>query len=221
MERKTNRRNQLSDETRRRLLDAATEIAAERGYDGTSLTLITKRSGLPASSVYWHFGSKDELLAAVIEHSFQEWLPAVPRWAPMEPGTDRREHLREVLRQAGRSLVDRPEFMRLGLMLSLERRVVEPAARARFLEIRAMMLKAMSGWWESALSEDVLKERPSLPLQLARLHIATSDGLFTAAQIPDEGFDVEELMELLAEALDSVVERIVAELADDGGEASS
>ncbi len=215
VERKTDRRNQLSDESRRRLLEAATEIAAERGYEGTSIALVTKRSGLPASSVYWHFGSKDELLAAVIEHSFQKWLPAVPRWAPLEPlesDTDRSERLREILRQAGRSLLDRPEFMRLGLMLSLERRVVEPAARARFLEIRATILESMRGWWESALPAEVLRERPSLPLQLAQLHMAASDGLFAGAQTAGEDFDLMALMELLADALDAMADRIAAQV---------
>lgn len=216
VERKTDRRNQLSDESRRRLLEATTEIAAERGYDGTSIALVTKRSGLPASSVYWHFGSKDELLAAAIDHSYQQWLPAVPRWAPLEAGVDRGERLRATLQQAGRSLLDRPEFMRLGLMLSLERRVAEPAARARFLEIRQTVLEAMRGWWESALPDETRNVLPSLPLQLAQLHMAASDGLFVGAQTSGKDFDLLELMRLLADALDAVADRIAPQVATEG-----
>src|SRR3712207_7163102 len=44
---------------------AAAEIAAEHGYAGTTIARITERSGLPASSVYWFFEDKDDLLAAV------------------------------------------------------------------------------------------------------------------------------------------------------------
>ncbi|MET0197604.1 MAG: helix-turn-helix domain-containing protein, partial [Rhodococcus fascians] len=40
--------------SRERILDAATEIAAERGYEGTSIGLVSKKCGLPASSIYWH-----------------------------------------------------------------------------------------------------------------------------------------------------------------------
>ena len=58
------------------ILDAATEIAAERGYEGTSIALVSKKCGLPASSIYWHFKDKDDLIAAVIERSFGSGLSA-------------------------------------------------------------------------------------------------------------------------------------------------
>ena len=57
------------EESRQKILDAATAIAGERGYDGTSIALVSERSGLPASSIYWHFKDKDALIAAVIERS--------------------------------------------------------------------------------------------------------------------------------------------------------
>ncbi|WP_176611265.1 TetR/AcrR family transcriptional regulator [Actinomadura sp. WMMB 499] len=209
---KTDRRTQHSGETRRRILRAAADIAAERGYDGTSVALVTKRSGLPASSVYWHFGSKDELLAAVIEHSYDEWLPARPRWAPPEPGTDRIEYLRGWLREAGQSFADRPVFMRLGLMLLLERRAEEPAARARFQQIRTEMLAAMGDWWAAVLPEAVLERRPDLPRLLAQLNMAASDGLY-AMSAGDPSIDMNALQDLLATALDSVADRVAREVA--------
>jgi AcrR family transcriptional regulator len=63
--------------SRERILDAAAEIAGERGYEGTSINLISERSGLPASSIYWHFEDKDELIAAVIDRSFNQWEAAL------------------------------------------------------------------------------------------------------------------------------------------------
>ncbi len=62
--------------SRTRILDAATEIAAERGYEGTSIALVSAKCGLPASSIYWHFKDKDDLIAAIIERSFAAWLAA-------------------------------------------------------------------------------------------------------------------------------------------------
>src|SRR4029079_3521345 len=62
--------------SRERILDAATEIAAQRGYEGTRIVLLSKKSGIPHSSIYWHFKDKDDLIAAVIERSFGEWLIA-------------------------------------------------------------------------------------------------------------------------------------------------
>uniref|UniRef100_UPI00131AF4CF TetR/AcrR family transcriptional regulator n=1 Tax=Streptomyces fulvoviolaceus TaxID=285535 RepID=UPI00131AF4CF len=50
-------------ESRQRILDAAVEIAGERGYDGTSIAAVSAKCGLPASSIYWHFKDKDDLIA--------------------------------------------------------------------------------------------------------------------------------------------------------------
>jgi AcrR family transcriptional regulator len=197
-------------------LQAAAEIAAERGYDGTSVALVTKRSGLPASSVYWHFGSKDELLAEVIEHSYREWLPTVPRWAPPEPGADRGEHLRKALWEAGKSFAEHPQFMQLGLMLMLERRAVEPAARARFLQIREEMLAVMSEWWAAALPPHLLERRPELPRLLAQLNMAASDGLYAMTTGAPDSMDLMALQELLSHALDAVADRIAREETETG-----
>jgi AcrR family transcriptional regulator len=79
--------------SRERILDAATEIAAERGYEGTSIALVSAKCGLPASSIYWHFKDKDDLIAAVIERSFGTWLSA---WQVPEVG--RRRNVRRVWR---------------------------------------------------------------------------------------------------------------------------
>ena len=57
------------EQSRERMLDAATEVATERGYEGTTISLVSKKSGLPPTSIYWHFADKDDLIAAVIERS--------------------------------------------------------------------------------------------------------------------------------------------------------
>jgi len=49
-------------ETRRRLLDAAEEIFAERGYAAASMRAITQRAGASVSAANYHFGSKEALL---------------------------------------------------------------------------------------------------------------------------------------------------------------
>ena len=71
---RTRRRRVDGEASRTRILDAATEIAGERGYEGTSIGLVSAKCGLPASSIYWHFKDKDDLIAAVIERSFAQWL---------------------------------------------------------------------------------------------------------------------------------------------------
>lgn len=51
----------------RRLVQAAAELIAERGYDRTTLAAIGKRAGYSPGLVTLHFGSKEGLVWAVIE----------------------------------------------------------------------------------------------------------------------------------------------------------
>jgi AcrR family transcriptional regulator len=59
--------------TRQRVLDAAAAVFADHGYDGARVAQIATRAGLSVGAIYNHYGSKAELLAAVVErHSADE-----------------------------------------------------------------------------------------------------------------------------------------------------
>ena len=54
--------------TRDKLLDAATRLMAEQGIYGASLAEIVREAGQRnASAVHYHFGSRDEVLRAILE----------------------------------------------------------------------------------------------------------------------------------------------------------
>lgn len=59
------------------ILDAAEELFAEGGYDGTSLSDVGTRAGVSRGTPGYFFGSKDELYRAVLERCFGEVLEAV------------------------------------------------------------------------------------------------------------------------------------------------
>lgn len=52
--------------TRQRILDAAARIFRERGYAATTLNDIAEAAGLRTASLYYHFGSKEELVEEVL-----------------------------------------------------------------------------------------------------------------------------------------------------------
>ncbi|MHC0431892.1 TetR/AcrR family transcriptional regulator [Streptomyces sp. O3] len=60
--------------TRDRILTAAREEFAERGYDKTSVRGIAKAAGVDPALVHHYFGTKDEIFAAAIEVSFEPTL---------------------------------------------------------------------------------------------------------------------------------------------------
>ncbi len=53
--------------TRARLLDAAAKVYAARGFAGATLDDVAEEAGLTKGAVYGHFGSKDNLLVALME----------------------------------------------------------------------------------------------------------------------------------------------------------
>ncbi len=58
----------MTQESRRLLIAAATDLFAERGYRQTTFEDIATKSGVSRGSIPWHFGNKEGLLAAVVEH---------------------------------------------------------------------------------------------------------------------------------------------------------
>ena len=71
----SSRRNARGEATLRRILHVTVELIARYGYDNTSIARIVKATGRPASSIYWYFETKDELIAAALEDSYSK----VPR----------------------------------------------------------------------------------------------------------------------------------------------
>ena len=57
---------QLND-TRTRILDVAEELFGERGLDRVSIRDITRNAGVNLAAINYHFGSKEDLIAAVFE----------------------------------------------------------------------------------------------------------------------------------------------------------
>lgn len=71
---------QCADTTSREsIIDAAAELMAAVGYDKTSIAQICKHSDLPVGSIYYHFGNKAGVLAAIIERTSQRFFATMPR----------------------------------------------------------------------------------------------------------------------------------------------
>ncbi len=62
-------------DTKTRILDAAEKLFAERGFSETSLRLITGKAEVNLASVNYHFGSKRELIRAVLARYLDRFMP--------------------------------------------------------------------------------------------------------------------------------------------------
>ncbi|MFI7613606.1 TetR/AcrR family transcriptional regulator [Nonomuraea terrae] len=75
-------------ETRERLLLAAADAFAERGYDGTRVVDIAAAAGVSNGALYAHFGSKAELLVAALRTHGQRLLASLLAADPERSATD-------------------------------------------------------------------------------------------------------------------------------------
>lgn len=76
-------------ETRSLIVAAADRLFYERGYEATSFADIAEDVGLSRGNFYYHFRTKDEILAAVIGRRMDNTRALLERWeqdadAPME-----------------------------------------------------------------------------------------------------------------------------------------
>lgn len=194
---------------RRMILDAALRLAGERGYVGTTMTLVKRATGLPASSLYWHFPSKDELLAEALEHGHRQWRRR-SRWEARPSLPDVAAGLLLNLRRATADTVGHtPGFWRMGLLLAIESGpTVGEGPRERFLQIRAQVLSLLGRWWALAVELP-----PGSVDLLARITLAALDGLFVEVQARGTA-GLDPLLQRLATGLAAVAERLREPLPD-------
>jgi len=190
-------------QSRQRLLESALGIAAERGYDGTSIALISKRSGLPASSIYWYFDTKDQLLAAALEHGMASWFESMVEIS-QEPVTDLSDAAHDRFRRAAEAATLAPPFWQFGLMLSLEDRIEEPEAGRRFREAHHGALDFLAAWWSAELPAALAD--PSYGRRLAELQVTVIDGLYVA-NAAGRGWDLQRLAAMVARGIVAQIER--------------
>ncbi|MBT80108.1 MAG: TetR family transcriptional regulator [Alteromonadaceae bacterium] len=67
----------MAKDTKKRILDAAETLFAEQGYAQTSMRAITARADVNLASVNYHFGSKKNLIQAVLKRYFDVLMPQI------------------------------------------------------------------------------------------------------------------------------------------------
>jgi len=65
------------EETKARILDATDQLFGELGFDATSTRDIAERSGVNKALIHYHFGTKDDLLAVLLDGYYDRLTPAL------------------------------------------------------------------------------------------------------------------------------------------------
>ena len=71
-------RTERTGDVAERILEAATRLFAERGFNGTSVQDIADAVGVRKSSLLYHYASKEELRLAVLRKMVEHWNQSLP-----------------------------------------------------------------------------------------------------------------------------------------------
>jgi AcrR family transcriptional regulator len=97
-----------------RILTAAEEVVAERGYDGTSTNRVATRAGVSPGSLYQYFPDKDALITEVLDRYTDALETRISAAFPGRLGTDLSvASVRGVVSELVDALAERPALLRV------------------------------------------------------------------------------------------------------------
>jgi AcrR family transcriptional regulator len=189
--------------TRERVLEAAADLIARQGYAATSMAQISQKSGANPASIYWAFGSKEGMFAAVMERAAENFFARLTPIGAGDPWA--------WIAALAEHFADGPEFLRLLLVLSLERREGDPAVLEAARRIRARAVDALSTQLAPRLEVADPFRRRGIAERLARLALMLFDGAFVASQVERDTTDVRRAFATIAVAVEATAARLVQE----------
>lgn len=136
-----------SERTRRRILDAAANAFKEKGYAATRLEEIAEAAQIKGGSVYYHFGSKEEILLRVLEIGMAGIFDAVRAAAAGQgPGATHRARLQAAIAAHLAMLLRHGDYTAANIRIFGQ---VPPSVRRRHWPER----EAYGEWWRAALQD--------------------------------------------------------------------
>jgi AcrR family transcriptional regulator len=129
---------------RRRLLDAATELAAEGGYDAVQMRDVAARAEVALGTLYRHYASKDQLLLAAMAQQAATLRERLDQRPPR--GDTPAERVADVLRRGTRALERQPRVTRamLTAMSSTDDTII-PIKQEINATLRSIISDAVNG----------------------------------------------------------------------------
>ena len=167
--------------SREEILDAAERLMGTRGYAATSISTLSKESGLPASSIYWHFGSKSGVLGAVMIRGSNRFFAATDI-GRVEAAEHPRDRLGALLHASKEATHAYPQFLRLFITLLLgsegdhEQHDVVAQVRAEGERRLRHGLRSSYAPWGDDVARRIADE-------LSDLAFSLFDGLFISEQV--------------------------------------
>ncbi|WLT33205.1 TetR/AcrR family transcriptional regulator [Geothrix sp. PMB-07] len=159
--------------TRDRIIEAASKLFYSEGIGGVSVDAVAERAGVTKRTLYYHFLSKDDLIAAYLEGRDQPNLALMARWfkeAEGGPATKAQAifiHLAKAARH--------PKWKGCGFLRTIAELAAMPGHPA--VKIGARHKRSFETW----LAREFADQGEDTAAELARHIVILLDGAFSAA----------------------------------------
>lgn len=202
------RRNARGEATLKALLAETATLVSRYGFAGTTIARITKGTGKPASSIYWFFPTKDELVAAALEGTYRHSVENFSAWPEFDASLTLRHQLAQILTPSFTSS-KYEGAVRLGIMVVLEGSSEGSPAREPFRLRRQRARKQLHAWWTAATVAHTDELREEIAEKMVQLSIAFLDGHYISDVLSDEAPQTQR-GELVAAALCGAFHELLA-----------
>ena len=169
--------NHRGARSREIVLDAAQSLMAEHGYEAATVAAIVERAGIPASSIYHYFGSKEGVLLAVMERGAERFFAELP--IPDHRAGSQLEHLRALVETAASTLSRHPDFLRILVVMAAQPIDAEGEVHLVVNRVRELALVRLRDQMRIVFGVDPQGDAAD---ELARFALAAFDGAFVAQQ---------------------------------------
>ena len=170
--------NRRGTRSREAVLDAAERLMAEQGYEAASVAALVEEAGIPASSIYHYFGSKEGVLLAVMERGAERFFAELPD--PDRRLGSQREHLRALFDLVATTLDRHPAFLRILVVMAAQPVDAGEGEVHRVVNrVRELALRRLRGQMQVVFGLDPASAAAD---HLARFALAAFDGAFVAHQ---------------------------------------
>jgi AcrR family transcriptional regulator len=170
--------NRRGARSRELVLDAAERLIAERGYGAATVSALVDEAGIPPSSVYHYFDSKEGVLLAVMERGAERFFEALPDF-DTRLGSQA-EHLAALVEAATETLERNPNFLRILIVMATQPVSADGGEVDRVVErVRELALERLRDQMQIVFGLDRDGDEAD---HLARFALAAFDGSFVAHQ---------------------------------------
>jgi AcrR family transcriptional regulator len=197
--------NKRGARSRQIVLDAAERVIALHGYATASLASIVEEAGIPMSSMYHYFGSKEGVLLAVMERGAERLYAALPEISQRSGSAE--EHLTAMVDTLVAALEKHSDFLRLVIVMEVQP-PPDTAVEVQMV-VRRMRDQALRRLREQIAIAFGISPRSAVAKRLGQFALAAIDGAFVGAQ-GDRRVTLGHLLRYLPEALVAMHEAINA-----------